>query len=99
MQTNNNVPAFGALAILIVCLRYKPSMVQLSKDMSVATKAGKMDFFSVTVLISSLVCLLLALQWGGIVYKWSDTRVWGCLIGFAGLITVFAVLQVWRQEK
>lgn len=78
---------------------YHPVNNQLSKEMTLAAKLRKLDFSSVVVLILSLVCLLLALQWGGIVYKWSEARVWGCLTGFGGLIALFAVLQVWRQEK
>ena len=32
-------------------------------------------------------------------YPWSDSRVWGCLLGF-GLITIlFIALQLWRGEK
>ena len=97
-------PAFGALAILIVCLKYHPTAKQLSRntntrDLNFSAKMRNMDFSSVTVLISSLVCLLLALQWGGILYPWSNPRVWGCLAGFACLIAIFAGLQIWRQEK
>lgn len=58
-----------------------------------------MDFSSFTVLVSSLVCLLLALQWGGIVYDWSNERVWGCLVGFTCLIGLFAFLHVWHHEE
>jgi hypothetical protein len=44
-------------------------------------------------------CLNLALQWGGIVYPWSDARVFGCLIGFGLLLITFLCLQYLGKEK
>ena len=58
-----------------------------------------MDLLGAFFLICGIVCLLLALQWGGITYAWSDSRVWGCLLGFGLIIAVFIALQFWRGES
>lgn len=47
----------------------------------------------------AIVCLLLALQWGGSVYPWHDSKVWGCLLGFGLLIAVFIVIQIKRGDR
>ena len=49
-------------------------------------------------LICAIICLLLALQWGGSVYPWSNSRVWGCLLGFALIISVFIGIQIHRGD-
>lgn len=59
----------------------------------------KMDFAGSITLISAIVCLLLALQWGGTEYAWSDSKVWGCIIGFGCLLIVFIILQFKRGEE
>ena len=91
--------AFGVLTILIICLKYQSGGEQLSQEASLATETLKVDFWSVTVLDLSLVCLFLALQWGEIVYDYSNPRVWRCLIGLTCLITHFPVMHVWRHEN
>jgi uncharacterized membrane protein len=58
-----------------------------------------MDLLGALFLISAIVCLLLALQWGGITYPWSNSKVWGNLLGFGLLISTFTAIQFWRGEK
>lgn len=50
-----------------------------------------------TVLFLGCVCtLLLALQWGGQTYAWSDSRVIGLFVGFGAMAICFAGWQ-WRR--
>jgi hypothetical protein len=51
------------------------------------------------LLVSSTICLLLALQWGGIVFPWSDARVYGCLLGFGLILIAFLVLQMLAKDR
>lgn len=62
-------------------------------------KIGNIDLIGAFFLISAIVCLLLALQWGGSVYPWTDSKVWGCLLGFGLLIISFTALQIYKGEK
>jgi hypothetical protein len=34
------------------------------------------------------------LQWGGTTFAWSDSGVWGCLLGFGLMISAFIILQI-----
>jgi hypothetical protein len=62
--------------------------------MTTKEKIKQIDLLGAFVLICSIVCLLLALQWGGTTYPWSNPKVWGCLLGFGLLISIFIALQI-----
>ncbi|KAH7236732.1 glycosyl hydrolase family 3 N terminal domain-containing protein [Fusarium redolens] len=53
---------------------------------------------SAAILAGTLICLFLALQWGGTKHPWSDSRVWGCLLGFSLLLMLFVYIQVRQGE-
>ena len=62
-------------------------------------KIAEIDLLGALFLICAITCLLLALQWGGSVYPWHDSKVWGCMLGF-GLITMsFCILQFKRGDR
>ena len=92
-----NLP-IGGVAMLSVFLFFKNPVRKQSK-LTFIQKIAEMDLLGAAVLISAIVCLLLALQWGGTTYAWSDSHVWGCLLGFGLLITAFIALQFWRGER
>ena len=45
-----------------------------------------------------MVCLILALQWGGTTYPWSAPRIIGLLVTFAVLFVVFLAVEVLTPE-
>ena len=53
-----------------------------------------MDLPGASIFIAAIVCLLLALQWGGTKYPWSHSTVWGCLLGSGLLLLVFLAWQL-----
>ncbi|KAK9452809.1 putative MFS multidrug transporter [Dipodascopsis uninucleata] len=61
-------------------------------------KLARLDPIGGFVLIVSVVCLILALEWGGSTYTWSDGRIIGLLVVFALLFIVFIGVQIWKQE-
>jgi hypothetical protein len=62
-------------------------------------KAVKMDFGGTILFIGCIVCLFLALQWGGNDLPWSHPTVWGLLLGFGLLLIAFIILQLRLGEK
>ena len=68
-------------------------------DMTVKDKIKQIDIAGAVILICAIVCLLLALQWGGTTYPWSDSRVWGCLLGFGLILIVFVGLQFYLGDR
>lgn len=59
----------------------------------------EIDLLGAAFLIGAVVCLLLALQWGGSTYPWSDSKVFGNFIGFGLLITIFIYIQYRRGDR
>ncbi|KAK7734197.1 hypothetical protein SLS63_004482 [Diaporthe eres] len=57
------------------------------------------DLLGLLALAPSIVCLLLALQWGGTVYAWNSGRVIALLVLFALLGIAFIALELWQGEK
>ncbi|KAJ8608604.1 hypothetical protein MRB53_039571 [Persea americana] len=88
-----NLP-FGLVSFLAIFAFFKNPKLKHS-NLSIGQKFKEMDLVGSTFFIGAIVCLLLALQWGGITYPWSDGKVTGCLAGFAVLIVFFAAIQ-WR---
>ena len=61
-------------------------------------KISRLDIPGTLVFLPSIVCLLLALQWGGQQYSWHDGRIIALLTVFAVLFVAFVAIQIWRQE-
>ena len=59
----------------------------------------RLDPIGVCLLICAFVCLLFALQWAGVKYRWSDPKVLGCLLGFGFLFGAFLFMQYTRKER
>jgi uncharacterized membrane protein (DUF485 family) len=67
--------------------------------LSAKEKIIKMDLGGTVLFISSIICLFLALQWGGNEVPWSDSKTWGLILGFGLLMIAFIVLQLRMGEK
>jgi hypothetical protein len=53
-----------------------------------------LDLLGACILIPAVVCLLLALQWGGSTYPWDNSRIIGLFVGFGCLIIIFIFAQL-----
>lgn len=62
-------------------------------------KLQKLDLLGTSLFISSMICLFLALQWGGNSIPWSNSKAWGLMLGFGLLLVAFVVLQFHLREK
>ena len=86
-----NLP-FGGIALFTVFFFFT-NPERKHADMSFKQKLQQIDLAGAFLLICAVVCLLLALQWGGSTYPWHDSKVWGCLLGFGLIIACFIGLQ------
>ena len=55
---------------------------------------GKLDVIGASILVPAVVCLLLALQWGGSTYAWKSSHIIGLFIGFGLLASLFIFTQI-----
>ena len=95
-----NLP-IGAVTILGIALFFKSPVRQNEATMnSIGFKARLQQFDPIgTVLfMPCVISLLLALQWGGSKYPWSNGRIIALFVIFAILAVAFGIVQVWKQE-
>lgn len=72
-----------------------PEQNQSSKATPLLDRIKQIDFIGAALLIPCIICLLLALQWGGNKYAWSNGRIIGLFVTFG----VLAFLTIFSQIK
>ncbi|KAJ5920083.1 hypothetical protein N7516_010941 [Penicillium verrucosum] len=91
-----NLPIGGAAMVFIAfCLKIPK---QDTAKVSWREKLLQLDFFGTTLLVAGVVCLILALQWGGQAYAWSSGRVVTCLVLMAVFLPSFVAVQVFLPK-
>jgi len=61
-------------------------------------RVKEFDLYGTAFFIPAIICLLLALQWGGSKYEWNSWRIILLFVFFALLITAFGAIQFWKQD-
>lgn len=94
-----NLP-FGAVTagFIILFLQIPEGKVALKKS-SIKDQILSFDLEGTFLFIPGIVCLLLALQWGGTKFAWSNGRIIALFVLFAVLIAGFVAIQIWKQER
>lgn len=58
-----------------------------------------LDPAGTAIFVPAIVCLLLALQWGGIQYEWSNGRIIALFIIFGLALIAFVAIQIiWKDN-
>ena len=68
------------------------------EDLSILQQIQRLDPIGIFFFVPSIICLILALQWGGTTYTWSDPKIIGLLVTFAVLLIIFGVVEVLTPE-
>ncbi|KAK4139653.1 major facilitator superfamily domain-containing protein [Dichotomopilus funicola] len=88
-----NLP-IGGVAMLVVALFMKvPGKDSNPAELSLGQKILQLDLIGTAVLVPGVVCLLLALQWGGQAYPWSNPRIIALLTISMALLIFYTLLQ------
>ena len=90
-----NLP-IGAVTIFGIVLLFEPSKPKA--PVPLRQQIQRLDPIGLLAFLPAIVCLLLALQWGGSTYKWSSGRIIALLVLTFVLIICFIGVQVWKQE-
>lgn len=80
-----NLPAGGILFAILLFFFHPPSQTVSGDQLTRKTtwqKLRELDFVGAVAIMGSLVTLLLALQWGGSVYAWSNGRIIALFVVF-----------------
>ncbi|EXJ94265.1 hypothetical protein A1O1_02658 [Capronia coronata CBS 617.96] len=92
-----NLP-IGAVVLVFLILVVEETTPALG-SLPVKEKITRVDIPGTLVFVPCIVCLLLALQWGGQTYAWSDGRIIALWVLFGVLLIVFIAIQFWQQES
>lgn len=68
------------------------------QKLTVLNQLKRLDPVGLLFLVPSMVCLILALQWGGTTYPWSAPRIVGLLVAFAIFLVAFLTVEVLMPE-
>lgn len=83
--------------VAIFCLLHIKG--QKKRDLGFLDKMKQLDLLGTAILIPAVICLLLALQWGGTEYPWSNSRIIGLFVGFGAMILIFVGIQIWKGDE
>jgi MFS family permease len=91
-----NLP-IGGLAMLVILIALKPSP-PVAPGLTIRQQLAKLDLLGELFLLPCLICLLLALQWGGSKYAWSNWREVFLFVLFGLCLIAFIVTEIFTQE-
>lgn len=83
--------------VAIFCLLHIKG--QKKRNLGFLDKMKQLDLLGTAILIPAVICLLLALQWGGADYPWSNSRIIGLFVGFGVMILIFVGIQIWKGDE
>lgn len=93
-----NLP-IGAFTIIVVGLILRlPNQKLEQQGAGWWGKIKQLDPLGNLVFFPGIVCLILALQWGGTIYAWNNARIIVLFVLFAFLVLAFGVIQYWKQD-
>ncbi|KAL4904317.1 hypothetical protein BDW74DRAFT_154605, partial [Aspergillus multicolor] len=94
-----NLPIGGVSMAIIIFILQLPEQNQSSKGTPVMGRIKQLDFIGAALLIPCIICLLLALQWGGNKYAWNNGRIIGLFVTFGVLVILTVVSQIWLGDR
>ena len=93
-----NLP-IGAVTFVIIALMFTSPKRKNKQNLTWREKLERMDPIGTAIFVPAVICMLLALQWGGSKYDWSNGRIIALFILFAVLISAFVAVQFWKGDN
>lgn len=94
-----NLPCGAVVFVLLVVFLHIPPEMLKRESTTWKEKVTRMDPIGTFFFLPSVICLLLALQWGGVTYNWSNGRVVVLLVLAGVLFIAFVVVQRWKGDN
>ncbi len=88
-----------AVAILILILHFPKPKTEVKEQKSKLEQLKGLNPISMLIFVCAIVCLILALQWGGTTYDWSNWRIILLFVFFSVLVIVFFAIQIMFPES
>ncbi|OOF91977.1 hypothetical protein ASPCADRAFT_154290, partial [Aspergillus carbonarius ITEM 5010] len=92
-----NLPVGGVVLVFVFFLLHIPDRPTTNAPFK--EKLRQLNALGMIALIPGVVCLCLALEWGGTTYSWSNARIIVLLVLASLLLIIFVVIQVWKPDQ
>jgi MFS family permease len=92
-----NLP-FGAVTAAFIIPFFNVPRRGQKLNLTFWEQVKKFDLEGTALFLPAIICLLLALQWGGSKYSWQNGRIIALLVIFGLLIIGFVTIQWWKKE-
>ncbi|KAI1503056.1 major facilitator superfamily domain-containing protein [Biscogniauxia marginata] len=92
-----NLPIGAVAALCLILILRTPRREKVSA--TVWQQIIRLDPLGTFFFVPSIVCLLIALQWGGSTYAWNSWRILVLLVVFAVLFLAFAAVQIYMPTN
>ncbi|RDA93910.1 hypothetical protein CP533_4521 [Ophiocordyceps camponoti-saundersi (nom. inval.)] len=93
-----NLPIGGLAMVIVFFVVHFDRNTTAGSDLSFSTRVRQLDLTGIAIFVPAIICLLLALQWGGTDYPWHSSHIIGLFIGFGLMIAVFVSVQLWKGD-
>lgn len=94
-----NLPFGGVVLVALIYFLHIPEEMVKKRHTTFKEKITQLDPIGTFCFLPSIICLLLALQWGGVTYDWSNARIVALLVLFGVLLTAFILVQAWQKDN
>jgi hypothetical protein len=91
-----NLPVGGVTMVVLFFIPKTPP--PKNANLTFKERVAQLDILGTSIFVPCMVCLLLALQWGGSTYLWSNGQIIALLVLFGVLLIAFAAVQVWKKD-
>ncbi|RAL14733.1 MDR family MFS transporter [Aspergillus homomorphus CBS 101889] len=96
-----NLPLGGVGAVVILFLFHAPSPTfrpDAMKGSPLKQRLAQLDIEGTTLFSASIICLLLAIEWGGAKWPWRNGRIIALFVIFGATLIVFCIVQGRKKE-
>jgi MFS family permease len=93
-----NLPVGAVTIVVIFLILHLPNQKLDEQASGWIAKIKQLDPIGTLVFFPGVLCLILALQWGGTTYSWKNARIVVLLVLCVVLCLAFAGIQIWKQE-
>lgn len=92
-----NLPIGAVTALIVLFFFHAPASVK--KRPELRKLLSELDLIGSFFFLPAIVCLLLALQWGGTQYSWNSPRIIVLFVLTGVLLLIFVGVQIRQNEK
>lgn len=96
---NLPIGGFAAAIVALIFTTPKASYSEEARNTPRWEKFLQMDLIGTGLIMAAVICLLLALEWGGVLKAWNSSDVIGTLIGFCLISIAFGLVEWWQGPR